>query len=444
MAYRSSVEFLEQCNPRMVEQSAHEFRRLHKLLDSVDDAFVKASSVDWVSEGRDRYVKRLSEAEELAQSLSASFRKAGTALSDYAEALTTAKSHFEDGKAAEGSLADVIAREAQAITPTARAAEPMRQWEDLRGTTGILDWGAELTVDVDAIREDAERYYDKTSGHYADAKRVEGEARTTCLRLLKSAYRALPDFRGDFPDPGRLLKQIPALRGEAQEARDDPYVQLPGTGTKADELGVTHGRDNWSPVLERIRTRVDGLGEAQGNNYWLPSNDDEGRRQYIGANKELIRAAAQDSGLPPEMVAGIAWQEVEGDPGVQDDVVIGLREYIPGQDPDQTSVGPIAIQIRRSAEVLGYDPDNLTEEQHRVVIGATRDPTYNIFIASEYLAQLKAESEYADVPPEKMTEAQMQDLAARYNGGPYHESADAQAYGRGFINKLDEAKRAMR
>lgn len=442
MAYRSSVEFLDQCNPKQVEQSADEFRRLHKLLDSVDEEFIKAASTQWVSEARDRYVKRLTEAEDLARSLSASFRKASTALSDYAEALTTARRHFADGADSERQLADVIAREAQAVTPTARAAEPMRQWEDLRGTTGILDWAAELTVDVDAIREDAERYYNRTSGHFGDAKRVENEARTTCVRLLKNAYDELPDFRGDFPDPGRMLQQIPALRREAREARDDPYVQLPGTGTKADELGVAHG-DNWSPALERIRTRLDGLPDAQGNNYWLPSNDDEGRRQYIGANRELIRAAAQESGLPPEMVAGIAWQEVEGDPGVQDDIVIGLREYIPGQDPDQTSMGPMAIQVRRSAEVLGFDPDELTEEQHRVVVGATRDPGYNIFIASEYLAQLKAESDYADVPPEQMTETQMQDLAARYNGGPYHASDDAQAYGRGFRNRLDEAGRAL-
>ena len=306
MAYRSSVEFLEQCNPKMVEQSAAEFHRLHKLIDSVDEAFVKATSIDWVSEGRERYVKRLSEAEELAQSLSAAFRKAGAALSDYAEAVVTAKRHFDDGKTAEKQLAAVIAREAAPITPTARAAEPMHQWEDLRGTTGFLDWGAELTVDVDAIREDAERYYDKTSGHFGDAKRVESEARTSCLGLLKSAYSGLPDFRGDFPDPARVLKEIPALQKEAREASDDPNVQLPGSGTKADELGVAHGGDSWSPVLERIETRIDGLPDAKGNNYWLVSNSDESRREYISANTELIRAAAHDTGLPPEMIAGIA------------------------------------------------------------------------------------------------------------------------------------------
>ncbi|MFD9223531.1 hypothetical protein ACFWDI_26835 [Streptomyces sp. NPDC060064] len=200
-----------------------------------------------------------------------------------------------------------------------------------------------------------------------------------------------------------------------------------------------------SESLYRISTRVDGLPDGQGNNYWLPSNSDEGRREYISGNKELIKAAAADSGLPPEMVAGIAWQEVQGDPGVLDDLAYEGRKILPGsEDPDRTSMGPMAIQVRRAAEVLGYDPHNLTDTQRSVIVDAVKDPAKNIFIASEYLAQLKAESGFADVPPEQMTRAQMQELAARYNGGPYYASDDAQAYGRGFDNRLDQAKEAMR
>ncbi|WP_406104652.1 hypothetical protein OG698_21015 [Streptomyces sp. NBC_01003] len=43
-----------------------------------------------------------------------------------------------------------------------------------------------------------------------------------------------------------------------------------------------------------------------------------------------------------------------------------------------------------------------------------------------------------------MTPDQYQELAARYNGGPYRESDGAQAYGRGFNNNLDEARNALR
>lgn len=61
-----------------------------------------------------------------------------------------------------------------------------------------------------------------------------------------------------------------------------------------------------------------------------------------------------------------------------------------------------------------------------------------------YLAQLKAESEFADVPAEEMTPAQYREPAARYNGGPYWQSDSAQAYGRGFDNNLDDARNALR
>ncbi|MGW1267523.1 hypothetical protein [Streptomyces sp. NPDC002491] len=43
-----------------------------------------------------------------------------------------------------------------------------------------------------------------------------------------------------------------------------------------------------------------------------------------------------------------------------------------------------------------------------------------------------------------MTPAQYQGLAARYNGGPYWRTEDAQAYGRGFANDLNEARNALR
>ncbi|MEU0302073.1 hypothetical protein ABZ252_21780 [Streptomyces sp. NPDC006175] len=161
------------------------------------------------------------------------------------------------------------------------------------------------------------------------------------------------------------------------------------------------------------------------------------------------------------MVAGIAWQEVAGQPGYADDVVDTIREQadapwglspispenLPdrlGGSPDETSFGPIAIQVRRGAEVLGYDRDNLTEHQRAVVEESLQDPGQNIFIASEYLAQLKAESEFANVPAANMTSAQYQELAARYNGGPYWEGDQAQAYGRGFDNDLENAREALR
>jgi soluble lytic murein transglycosylase-like protein len=94
-----------------------------------------------------------------------------------------------------------------------------------------------------------------------------------------------------------------------------------------------------------------------------------------------------------------------------------------------------AKDARRSAarggsDFVKVDGDTAQREE------SLQDPGQNIFIASEYLAQLKSESEFADVRAEEMTPAQYQELAARYNGGPYWQSDDAQVYGRGFRRHL--------
>ncbi|WP_258024920.1 hypothetical protein [Streptomyces bambusae] len=42
-----------------------------------------------------------------------------------------------------------------------------------------------------------------------------------------------------------------------------------------------------------------------------------------------------------------------------------------------------------------------------------------------------------------MTRAQMQELAARYNGGPYYKDPNAQRYGDQFNDHVDQAKEAL-
>jgi hypothetical protein len=43
-----------------------------------------------------------------------------------------------------------------------------------------------------------------------------------------------------------------------------------------------------------------------------------------------------------------------------------------------------------------------------------------------------------------MTPAQYQELASRHNGGPYWQSGDARACGRGFMDNLGDARSALR
>ncbi|THA24964.1 hypothetical protein E4198_09700 [Streptomyces sp. RKND-216] len=445
MAHRADVAFLADANPALIERNADEFARLHRLADSTDDAFLKAGRVDWVSTSQQQYVKRLDEAKQLVDGLSAGFRKAWQALADYAEAVTTAQRHFDDGEFSERKLAEVVAREATLLTRLTGAESPMREWEDLRDSSGLLDRIGEFGVDVDAIREDAERHYQQANDAYGDAQRVESEARSRCLAELRTAYASLPEFRGGSGDSAEILGSLGLLREETRQAADDPHAQLPGTGVKADAIPSLSDALVVNEKLERIRSLAAEHPDAKGISYLLPSDSEETLRGYVDANSALIRAAAHHSGLPPEMVAGIAWQEVGGAPAVVDDVADEVRQLVPGTgEADHTSMGPLAVQVRRGAEVLGYDPHHLTDHQRARVEEAIKDPAQNVFIASEYLAQMKAESGFADVPAEQMTRAQMQELAARYNGGPYWQSDDAQAYARRFDARLDEATAPLR
>ncbi|MGA5421024.1 hypothetical protein [Streptomyces lavendulocolor] len=457
--YRQDVAFLEDCNPPLVERNAWEFRRLRDLLLAVEPGAKRAAThTQWVSQNRKPYDHRLREARDLITHLADGYDKAQSALLHYASALVAARSHYSDGKAAEQTLAGLISRVADAETRTAQEAGPMRQWEDLRGTTGFLDWAAELTVDIDEIKDEANRAHDQASAAYHRARTVESEARDTCTEAMDKAYKALPDFRGgDFADAKSLIDAIPALRTEVAEARRDSLTRLPGSGAKA-EFTTAVGKDDVSPSLMDIRMRLTELPGAT-DAYWAVPRNAEERREWIAANSDIITAAAQRSGLPRDMVAGIAWQEVGGQWGWMDDGVDTVRELardgwlygspesLPsrlGGSPDETSFGPIAIQVRRAAEVLGYDPAHLTDSQRDTIEASLQDPGQNIFIASEYLAMLKEESDFADVPADEMTREQRQELAARYNGGPYWQDDKAQAYGRGFDENLDDARSALK
>ncbi|MFE4450899.1 hypothetical protein [Streptomyces sp. NPDC056796] len=459
LSHRTDVEFLEGCNPALVERNADEFARIRTLLTEADEPAERAEKkTHWHSEGSARYEARVAEARKLVTHLAEGYGKAAGALRAYAYALTTAKSHYSNGKASEQALATLIATKGTAITRKAQDAEPMRQWEDMRATTGVLDFFAELTMDVDDIKDEANRLHDAAGGDFDLARTTEKEARDLCVHGMKQAYDLLPEFRLRNVPRVDIFSAIAAMRSEAHEASGNPLTRLPGSGPKQDYQAQV-GSAPVSPTLQDIRARLAGLPRAE-DSYWIPPSSDEEKKEWIAANKEIIQAAAQNSGLPPDMVAGIAWKEIAGQPGYADDVVDTIREQadapwglspvspenLPGRlggSPDETSFGPIAIQVRRGAEVLGYDPDDLTEHQRAVVEESLQDPGQNIFIASGYLAQLKAESAFADVPAGEMTSAQYQELAARYNGGPYWEGDKAQGYGRDFAHNLDNARDAL-
>lgn len=189
MAYYADIEFLKEAMPGLVERNSDEFMRMHELLESVKPSVRKTKDeTKWEGAGRERYDARLGDVSGLVDALSGAFAKAAGALRDYAPALAEAQQAMREGKVTEQKLADEISKVAVAITRTAQQAEPMQQWEDIRATTGILDWIVELGMNVDSIRADAERFYEQTKHSFEVAKKTEENARRACLAELHAGY----------------------------------------------------------------------------------------------------------------------------------------------------------------------------------------------------------------------------------------------------------------
>ena len=177
--------------------------------------------------------------------------------------------------------------------------------------------------------------------------------------------------------------------------------------------------------------------------------------QWVRGYRDAIKAAAERYDLPPELVAGVAYTEVAGDPPFfTDSLPYALRDEqgrnIPGSDKylnpprNKTSFGEVSIQIRRAAEALGYDSQNLSDSQRRAIIASLKIPQVNIFIVAKHLSDLR-NIDYKGVSGSKLSREQVEVIGARYFQGPDLSLSNIQrdtGYGRkitkrwGLLNKL--------
>jgi hypothetical protein len=429
--YRADVEFLDECQPGLVGRNAAEFARMRDLLGSVTVSGPLA---------------------EVVTALAGVFGDASQALKDYADGLAEAKREFEAGVDAEDALDKVISAEATAVTRAAQEAEPLRRWEELQAGEGFFGWLAGLGADVEGIRAEAARAYDQAGAAFGRARAAEETARTRCLAGLDAAQRALPTL------PSGSVGVLDEVIQRAASIADHPLLSLPGSGPKGEAFPNTTG-DVVSPVLRELRAKIASLPElAMPWLFTVAGATENDRLAWLTSGRAIIRAAAADAGLPVVFLAGIAWKEVGRKPTALDEITDGLRsaaagewspvapENLPGPlggDRDHTSYGPLSVQTRRAAEVLGYDPATLTTEQRDEIHAALKDATQNIFIAAKHLADLKAMTAFATTSAEELTPEHYRELAARYNGGPYWRGPQAQAYARDVESNLDAAKAAV-
>lgn len=456
MTFRSEVAYLEYCDPGMVTVNAEEYKRVARLIDKTMPEFsqVKATT-EWENGNRELFDRRLDETVTTFRTLGAGFAHAGAALEHLAPELERAKELLAEGDELGRRLKTVLKSYLSGHTSTFDQAEPLRQWEDISHTTGFLDWLSDPISINDDVEAEANRLSEQIHHAYSAAKRIEESARAACVADLRKAFTLLPDLRADLRQSDQIIEYgTSLLRQEMAEAAQDPDVRLPDFNDPTVTSSV-------SPDLWDLRDRAAAL--PSGNVTWdskdsirwytpVGESEEEFKLRWIKDNKEVIQAAAAQYGIPATVLAGIAYKEVGGKPMVLDDAADWARRNLPswilpgrvGGDPDKTSYGPMAVQVRRAAESLGYDPSKLSEQQRNEIVASLKNPRENIFIAAKHVSDLKKSSTFALVDPEAMTADQGQELAARYNGGPNWQGDDARNYAREYAASRDKAAEALK
>lgn len=149
---------------------------------------------------------------------------------------------------------------------------------------------------------------------------------------------------------------------------------------------------------------------------------------WVRHNKIHIRGAALRHSFPVELLAGVCWIEVAGDPSLVDRVAFEVRAFDwSGPDwvdrsltvthpPQRTSFGSVSIQLRTAAEALGMDPRKTDIEQLRTLARCLEQDTFNIDIVARHLRQIIDRDGLQAAPPALSAEA-IRVAGARYNRG---------------------------
>lgn len=172
------------------------------------------------------------------------------------------------------------------------------------------------------------------------------------------------------------------------------------------------------------------------------------KAQWVRGYRNAIKNAAARFDIPPELLAGVAFTEVGGDPHEADAGAYALRtergRNLPLPNPlrsinrprDTTSFGDMSIQIRRAAQSLGYGTDqHLSETQRRSLMLSLRHPSTSIFIAAKHLSDLR-DVDSKGRGRDQLTRHEIALIAARYNQGPDNpreQVAKDLSYGRSIL-----------
>ena len=149
---------------------------------------------------------------------------------------------------------------------------------------------------------------------------------------------------------------------------------------------------------------------------------------WVKHNKELIKTSASQNKMPAELLAGVCWIEVGGDPDFIDRVAFEVRSFDwsgpPWVDrnltitsnPAKTSFGSVSIQLRTAAQTMGLNPAEMSSEQIRGLATCLQKDVFNIEVVANHLRKLIDHDGLQNNPP-LLTMDQVRIVGARYNRG---------------------------
>ena len=149
---------------------------------------------------------------------------------------------------------------------------------------------------------------------------------------------------------------------------------------------------------------------------------------WVRHNRALIKSNAAKQRFPAELLAGVCWIEVGGDPSFIDSVAFNVRAFDwSGPDwvdrnmtitrqPWRTSFGPVSMQLGTAAHTMGLDAKTMPMAQLSALANCLQKDLFNIELVAQHLRQLIDQDGLQTRPPELSPDA-VKVAGARYNRG---------------------------
>ncbi len=264
----------------------------------------------------------------------------------------------------------------------------------------------------------------------------------TALQVVNFVKKGLATTRLGIENTTKAIENwINEIINEANNiSKEASQIAFELISKKSFELVSNIGPVEWG-VEDVAASKVQEL-VFNSNDYLFGFKD-----RWVRKYSQQLRAAAHKYNIPSLLIAGVGWSEVGGQPDYWfDDTVFALR-YISEMDgvsrivnsrvgnfvkdlvnqiplvnrvlgiPEATSFGQVQIQIRRAAQELGYNPDNLTDSQMASIIVFLKNTKINIELVAKHLASLR-KIDFPKNTSSHMSDDELKVVATRYNRGP--------------------------